>query len=228
MAEGEPSNQAPFDAASLQRVASRTLSISDEGDTLWLVNATGKRLDVLAYAPDQHHPAWRETRGRSLERMVIGDRPQVTDRWTTSIHASGATPGLINSVSVTRTEDVPSPSGAAPLSLEGRIIDRRRYSQTTNVAGADGGGTDDGVVLRWHFSSGPVMLTVRVYSEAGALLGELFDHEMIPTHGTWLLDGRLSSGEVLSPGRYILLGTWTYLEGNQTRTGKQKLVVGVR
>ena len=228
MAEGEASNQAPLDVASIQRVAARTLSLSDEGDTLWLVNATGTRLDVLAYAPDQHHPAWRETRGRSLERIVIGDRPQATDGWTTSIHASGATPGQVNSVSVTPAEDAPSPRGAAPLSLEGRIIDRRRYSQTTNVAGADGGRVDDGVVLRWHFPAGPVALTLRVYSEAGALLGAWLDHEMIPARGSWVLDGRLSSGEMLSSGRYILLGTWAYLEGDRTRTGKQKLVVGVR
>ena len=255
MADGDPSNVSPqtvspFEAASLQRVASRTLSLSDEGDTLWLVNTTGMRLDVLAYAPDQHHPAWRETRGRSLERMVIGDRPQVTDGWTTSVHARGASPGQVNSVSISRTDDASSPSAIVPLSLEGRIIDRRRYAQTTTGDGANTGagvgtGTDASaetwarstpgvrsaageVLLRWHFSAGPVMLTLRVYSEAGALLGDLMDHDMIPARGSRVLDARLSSGTLLSPGRYILLGTWSHLDGDHIRTGRQKLVVGVR
>jgi len=79
------------------------LSLSTSGKPLILSLKDGTTLDSISYTPDMHNPLLREQKGISLER-VGGYSSSSQVKWTSSADPLGATPGFVNSVSVSSPE----------------------------------------------------------------------------------------------------------------------------
>ncbi len=72
-------------------------SLTNSGSAVVLRNATGQTVDSLYYLP-----SWGGSNGRSLERISYLGSSTDSANWGTSIADSGATPGALNSLSITK------------------------------------------------------------------------------------------------------------------------------
>jgi hypothetical protein len=88
---------------------SKTFSLNNDGDSVRLLDKNGSLVDRVAYTPNWHNPANRETRRLSIEKfnpLMTSDSPL---SWSSSTDSRyGGTPGRINSVYVapSRSEEV--------------------------------------------------------------------------------------------------------------------------
>jgi hypothetical protein len=72
--------------------------LNNEGDNLWLADATGRVLHSIGYSDDWYANPAKAAGGWSLE-MINPNTPCVgSANWTASLHLSGGTPGRANSV----------------------------------------------------------------------------------------------------------------------------------
>jgi len=173
-----------------------SLSLRNDTDTIIVSIMNGKTLDSVVYTNDWHSKNFRNTSGRSLEKIHPMLNSNTPASWSTSADHSGGTPGLTNSI-------------YTPLA------DRKNsITISPNPFSPDGDGFEDFTIVSYSLPYESARFTVYIYDKNGRKVRTLKEHEPLGGSGEFVFDGRDDSGNPLRIGIYIL-----YLEAADHATG---------
>jgi hypothetical protein len=163
------------------------LSLNNDGDAVVIRDPLDVTIDSVMYSESWHNPDLSDHAGRSLERMSPALSSNDPHNWGTSIDASGGTPCMRNSISVTFS--------SAPS----------RLSCTPNPFSPDGDGIEDVTVIHYEMPLRTSVLNLKIYDIRGRLIRRLSSNEPGGTSGNIIWDGRDEAGDFARIGIYIAL-----------------------
>jgi hypothetical protein len=163
------------------------LSLNNDGDAVIIRDPLDVTIDSLMYSESWHNPDLSDHAGRSLERMSPALSSNDPHNWGTSIDASGGTPCMRNSISVTFS--------SAPS----------RLSCTPNPFSPDGDGIEDVTVIHYEMPLRTSVLNLKIYDIRGRLIRRLSSNEPGGRSGNIIWDGRDEAGDFARIGIYIAL-----------------------
>ncbi len=182
------------------------LSLANMGDLVVIRDPNGVLVDSVPYDPSWHDPAIGSARqGRSLEKLHPLLPSAVRASWSTCGVPAGATPGEPNSISL------PLPSGGTlsaspnPFRLSSA---ERRYC-----------------IISYAVPFRSALVTVRLFTEDGALVRTLAHAVYSASQGYVTWDGRTDRGEMVPPGIYVLVAEAQETGGSGRQVAKSVLVV---
>lgn len=173
-----------------------SLSLSNDTDTIIVSIMNGPILDSVVYTKDWHSKNFRNTAGRSLERINPLLHSNTPASWSTSADPSGGTPGLANSIYTGLTDR------------------KNSITISPNPFSPDGDGFEDFGIVSYSLPYESARFTVYIYDKNGRKVRTLKEHEPLGGTGEFVFDGRDDSGNPLRVGIYIL-----YLEAADHATG---------
>jgi hypothetical protein len=183
-----------------------SLSLSNSGEDLVLVDLTGTVIDSVRYSP-----LWQlkqfDAAGRSLERIDPAIRSTDRRNWSSSVAQGGATPLRQNSIYIG------SVAPAASLAL------------SPNPFSPDQDGYEDFLSVRYSIPAGSVSIRIRIFDVTGRLIRRLAQNEPSASSGSVLWDGRDDDGNRARIGLYIILLEALDHFGGTLRTMKDVAVV---
>ncbi len=191
-------------------IRQRSLGLGNQGDTLLLLDRTGRAIDSVVYSPSWHNADLDATRGRSLERinsLLPGNDPR---NWSTCADPSGGTPGRRNSLF---TPQVPVAKG---------------LSCAPNPFSPDGDGYEDATMIGYRLPFRTGTLRISIYDGRGRLVRRLAGGEPTGASGEILWDGYNDRNERVPIGIYIILLEAHDEAGGDTETLKGVVVVATR
>ncbi len=163
-----------------------SLSLSNSGEDLLLVDPTGTVIDSLRYSPAWHLKN-SVSSGRSLERIDLDGISTDGRNWSSSVAPAGSTPLRINSIFVNPT--VP----ASSLSL------------SPNPFSPDRDGFEDFLSIRYTLPAVSATIRIRIFDITGRLIRRLADRELSPSSGSVIWNGDDDDGNRVRIGMYIIL-----------------------
>ncbi|MEM9665623.1 MAG: lamin tail domain-containing protein [Bacteroidota bacterium] len=197
--------QIPSESVPVLRTTQATLGLRNDGDTVRLFSAQGLRLDGVVYEAAWHHPALHDPRGVALERRR-SDRPtQDPQNWSSALHPTGGTPGLINSLPI-------QTAGSTPVSS---------LRVHPSPFSPDGDGLDETTEIRYHLALSTALVRVRLYDRWGRLVRTLTPTHLTGPVGRVWWDGFDEAGRRLPLGIYVVL-----LDAEDAATGQRQVLRG--
>ena len=189
---------------------SRRLGLSNQGEFIVIRNAEGKVVAEAWFHPDLHHPVIGTGKGVSLERISSGRLPGISDPFSSSPSAEGATPGYLSGGT---SEDAPVSDVSLSVRPSSFYPERRDLSFQTLVS------------VSAPRSAAHHIAAIDVYDGSGVhrrvlTLGRLFSESM-----TVIWDGRDDRGRFVPTGFYIILAQIMSANGGQTRRIKRPVSV---
>ena len=160
------------------------LGLSNTGELILLMSSQGIELDRVWIGKDRHHPAVKNTKGRSIVRLLSATGQ--LGNWSSSTHEDGATPGYAQPVQQT---DRPK---------SGLRIDRTSIYPTDDSA--------DNVVHIEVASQNPSdIVRIRVFSADGHDVTELVAGKFVDNGVSVAWNGRDENHNLVSAGIYIIV-----------------------
>ena len=177
------------------------MSLSNSGDTLKIIDASGTIIDFVAYSPKWNNPNIADTKGKSLERINPLLNGNDKNNWNTCVDSYGGTPLKQNSI-----------YSSLPVS-QGKI------TISPNPFSPDGDGFEDVAIIDYYIPQQVAQLRVKVYDAKGRLVRTLANNLPSGSKGQIIFNGLNDSGERLRIGIYIV-----YLEALDSRGGSVETV----
>jgi len=178
-----------------------TLSLSTQGDSVFLAAGDGTVIDSVIYQPTWHNPNLVDVRGIALERINPNGPSNDASNWGSSVVLKGGTPGERNSLF--------AQPGELPTT-ENLIIEPNPFSP-------DGDGMDDNLFLNYKLSEPDYLLRVRIFDRYGRLVRTLADGIPAGLEGSLIWDGRRDNGMENRIGIYVI-----HFEAFNSATGRNK------
>lgn len=166
---------------------SGNLGLNNDGDCVVIRGPDLVAIDSVAYSPDWHNPEVAGTVGRSLERIAPNLPPNDSRSWSSSVHGSGGTPGLPNSV-------------YAAVKLTGS-----RLACIPNPFSPDGDGYQDFTIIRHELPLRTGIMRLRIFDIKGRLIRILRSVDPVGPRGEIVWDGRDQERRRVRIGVYIIL-----------------------
>ncbi|MCX7606788.1 MAG: lamin tail domain-containing protein [Bacteroidia bacterium] len=160
-------------------------TLNDSGDSLTLWNAADERLDFVYYRSSWYRDPTKAQGGWSLERIDLDNLCATDSNWTASAVAAGGTPGAVNSVAGSWTDQTPPSLIGWEIIASDRI--RLWFSEVLDTLFMQ-------ALSRYSLSGGPQVIGV----------------ETAPTFVTLILSGALQGGQT-----YTLMIEASDCEGNR-------------
>lgn len=158
-------------------------SLNNAGDSLVLFDAQGQTIDRVDYRTN-----WGSgTAGLSLERVSVLSSSNDPLNWASSLDASGATPGRLNSRAL-----IAAAAGDKLIELE------------PNPFSPDGDGREDVLSIRYHLDEADSRLDIKIFDVRGRQVRFLSNNMPAGFQGEILWDGKSDSGRELPTGMYII------------------------
>ena len=167
-------------------VAGASLGLSNRGETIRLVDASGGTVDSVAYDPGWHDPAFTDVSGRSLEKIHPDLAGTARQSWSTSVVPEGGTPGRQNSI-------------VAPVGRVASVL-----HVVPNPFSPDGDGREDHAVVSYRLAADAGYTIVRIFDLSGRLIRALTERERGGYEGEAVWDGRDDLSRRVRMGMYIL------------------------
>jgi hypothetical protein len=186
-----------------------SLSLVNSGDLIHLHRADDTTLDSVFYDPGWHSPNLIDTKGVSLERIVVDGAANDPLNWTSSVAVAGGTPGRPNSVFIPPD---------APATEAGLTIEPSPFSP-------DRDGADDHTAIRYALSSNVGLIRVRIFDAHGRLVRALEEAALSGKQGQVIWDGLDDDGRDLRIGIYVVLLEAIDTAGGTTEAFKQPVVL---
>ncbi len=196
--------------ASWGHVLRSGLSLTTSGKSVVLSLLDGTVLDSVHYSPTMHHPLLREQKGISLERTG-GYNVSSNVKWTSSASPLGATPGQLNSVSVSLSESE-SNSG---------------FQFHPNPFSPNHDGIDDIVEIKLHSSTIDIFSRITIYDLRGRRIKTVLNDGLTGRITSAIWDGTDDRGIMSPTGVYIVLAE-SYDPESKSITKHKKPLVLVR
>ncbi|GMQ82906.1 MAG: hypothetical protein BMS9Abin05_2372 [Rhodothermia bacterium] len=180
------------------------LSLSNNGTSLSLFSAANIQLDALTYSPEWHHFLVTDGAGSSLERVDPYGPSDWGSNWSTSVLASGGSPGNENSVAISKS----APSIGTPVSIEPKT-----FSPNFD-------GTKDTTRISVNLEQMQGAIRIRIFDLDGREVRLLVDTGLFTGTGDFYWDGSGDSALALASGIYIVLVEIANASSGKTSTYK--------
>lgn len=187
-------------------VVNSSLSLSNNGEDVVLVDLTGKQIDSVRYSPSWHLKNV-STFGRSLERINPTSQTNDARNWSSSVAKTGASPLQRNSIFI-----------ASSSAVSGMTL-------TPNPFSPDNDGFEDFLSINYSLPTNSATIRVRIYDVTGRLIRRLAQNEPSPTNSSILWDGLDDDGHRVRIGMYIILFEAFDNFGGTVKTMKDVAVV---
>ncbi|MGN7719837.1 lamin tail domain-containing protein [Chitinophaga sp. 22620] len=162
-------------------------SMPQDAGTIVLLKADGLVLDEFSYHKNMHAGILHDTRGVSLERLMMEQPAQEPGNWHSAASAAGyATPGYRNS------QHAPEMPGA------------EWFSVTPAVFSPDNDGMEDLAYISWNLPGAGFTVNITVYDADGRTVRQLARNLLAGNTGSISWDGRREGGMAALPGVYII------------------------
>ena len=166
-----------------------SMSLPNGGDVFRLHHPIGLLIDSLSYDPSLHHPDLVDTRGIALERVDVDGPSNEPGNWTSSVDASGGTPGRVNSIRARPAPDLP----------EGGL------TVSPNPFSPDRDGHEDVASIAYRLRLRPSLVRIRIFDHHGTVVRRLVPAQLVGESGTFYWDGLDDVGRRLRTGIYVVL-----------------------
>jgi len=183
-----------------------SLSLSNSGEDLILVDLTGNAIDSVHYAPWWHLKNLSSS-GHSLERINPAIQANDDRNWSSSVDRNGSTPGKHNSIYTA------SVSFGSSLAL------------SPNPFSPDQDGFEDFLSINYSLPTNSATIRIRIYDVTGRLIRRLANNESFPSSGSIIWNGLDDEGHRVRIGMYIILMEALDNFGGVAKTMKDVAVV---
>lgn len=170
------------------RAARTTLSLSSTNSAVLLKTQSGVVMDSVQYKTTWHNPNVTDTRGRSLERVLLHGSSNDPTNWSTSGAVLGGTPGKINTNFVE--------PGEAKLN---------ELDITPNPFSPDEDGFEDNTTITWNLDGASYVISATIYDRYGRKVRTLAEGVVGAKTGSLVWDGKRDDGTYNRVGIYIIL-----------------------
>ncbi|MCF6269662.1 MAG: lamin tail domain-containing protein [Melioribacteraceae bacterium] len=176
---------------------SGSLSFSNIGERLVVIDHWGNMVDSVYYNPKWHNKNIATTKNKTLERIspLLGGNE--SSNWSTSVNKYGATPGSRNSIFA---ENRKSKTG---LTFE------------PNPFSPDNDGFEDFSIVNYSLPFITAQVRIKIFDDKGRLVRTLVNNEASSSEGAIVFDGLNDAGNPLRIGMYIV-----FLEAVDINSGK--------
>jgi len=188
-------------------VINPSLSLSNSGEDLVLVDLTDTPIDSVRYSPLWHMKNLTSS-GRSLERINPSILSNDTRNWSSSVSSTGSTPASSNSIFTKSTAQNSS------LHL------------SPNPFSPDNDGFEDFLSINYSLPANSTTIRLRIYDVSGRLIRRLAQNEPSPSTGSIIWNGMDDDGHRVRIGMYIILFEALDNFGGTAKTMKDVAVVG--
>ncbi len=176
------------DGRFVYRADRSSLSLSTQGDSIYLAMEDGSVIDSVFYEPSWHNPNLVDVRGISLERINPLGPSNDAANWGSSVVSKGGTPLLPNTL----------------FAEPGEGPDEQGFTVEPNPFSPDGDGIDDNLFINYKLDEPDYLLRVQIFDRYGRLVRTLADGRPAGFEGTLIWDGRRDSGQENRIGIYVI------------------------
>ncbi len=180
-------------------------AFDDDSGSIAISDNEGNTIDFFRYSKEMHSVFIKDEEGVSLER-ISSSASNGSQNWASASALAGfATPGLLNSNTVTfeRGED--------PLLVEPEIFNP--LSGQSNFA-----------LIRYNFEQGGYVANVRIFDSYGRTVRKIANNDILGTDGFYRWDGDCDEGSKAGLGSYMILFEVFNQEGTVKRYRKRIVI----
>lgn len=188
----------------------KSLSLSNSGDTLKILDASGNTIDFVAYSPKWVNPNISNTKGLSLERINPLLNGNDRNNWNSCVDMYGGTPLKQNSI-----------YSVIPVS-------KGKVTIAPNPFSPDGDGFEDFAIIDYSLPMQVSQLRVKVFDVKGRLVRTLANNMPSGSKGQIIFNGLNDNGERLRIGIYIVYLEALDSSGGTVETVKSTVVVATK
>jgi len=170
------------------RVKRTSLSLSSTNSALVLKSSSGLLLDSVRYVDTWHNPNVADTRGRSLERILLSGGSNDPNNWSTSGNNLGGTPSYKNT-----------------LYLEAGKAEENHLLISPNPFSPDLDGFEDNTTISWNLDGSNYLITATIYDRYGRKIRNLAEQLVAGKQGSIIWDGKREDGTSNRIGIYLLV-----------------------
>ncbi len=178
---------------------SGSLSLSNSGESIVVIDHWGNLIDSLLYNPKWHNQNIASTKNKSLERIAFTVDANEPTNWSTSVSKEDATPGKVNSIFAKNDK-----------AKEG-------ISFNPNPFSPDSDGFEDFTIINYSLPYNTAQIRIKIFDDHGRLVRTLVNNRAVASNGSIIFDGLDDDGNTLRIGMYIL-----FLEASDINSGANK------
>lgn len=175
-------------------------SFNDDEAVIVLLTSSFFELERFHYKSDYHFPLLLRTEGVSLERISPSRPVYDTANW----HSAAGSRGYA------------SPCDENTQHMEGPPHDEW-MKLVPELFSPDNDGYNDILLIDVKLPREGFMASISVYDEAGSIIRNITENELLGTENRWCWDGLDTSGNVVEPGIYMMLSTFFHADGEVRR-----------
>jgi len=187
-------------------IINSSLSLSNGGEDLVLMDLTDTQIDSVRYSPLWHLKNISPP-GRSLERINPSIPSNDARNWSSSVATAGSTPAASNSIFTTST------------------LQSSSLNLSPNPFSPDNDGFEDFLTINYSLPANSTTIRVRIFDVTGRLVRRLAQSELSPSAGSMIWNGLDDEGNRLRIGMYIVLFEALDNFGGTVKTMKDVAVV---
>ena len=168
-------------------IIQKSLSLSNSGEPLILMDALGNKIDSVYYLPGWHNKNFISAKNISLERINPFLDANNSANWSSSTDKSGGTPCQNNSIyTVSKNRDA-------------------KLSVSPNPFSPDNDGFEDFTIIKYRLNNLTAQIRIRIFNSRGYLVRTLANCAPSGSEGAVVFDGRDDNNNPLRIGIYIIL-----------------------
>jgi len=192
------------------RLIIKSISLTNDGETLKIVDASGNTIEEVTYSPKWHNPNIADEKGYSLERINPLLNGNNSSNWSSSADFLGGTPARKNSIYT----PVPVSTGTITVS--------------PNPFSPDGDGFEDFTIITYQTTQKISQLRLKIYDAKGRLVRTLANNQLSGSKGEVIFNGLNDNGEKLRLGIYVIFLEAVDDRGGTVETLKSPVVIATK
>ncbi len=192
-------NYSMIDKSRVLILETTSLSLSNSGESLVVIDHWGNAIDSVFYNPKWHNQNIASTKNKSLERIASNVNTNEPTNWSSSVNKEGATPGKVNSIFAKNNK-----------AKEG-------ISFNPNPFSPDNDGFEDFSIINYSLPFNTTQIRIKIFDDHGRLVRTLVNNRATASNGSVVFDGLDDNGNALRIGMYIV-----FLEAVDINSGVNK------